>query len=165
MSQRPPQKTLAHILLEPLVENFEKNFIWDTVDRPRMGSVVYCGLLFGQEGHSGIYVGKNKIVSLSGDGEIVKQRPAEFLAGVTTGDTIYVSCQGKSPVGNLDVAKRAQKAVGHHRHYNFLLDNCHRFTSGCLKNDFDNTDILLSMVKDTAGGVLGADEWRAWANP
>lgn len=153
------------MILDPLAENFTKNHLMDKVLRPRKGSVVYCGLLFGQEGHSGIYVGKGKIVSLSGDGEIVKETPDEFLDGVTTGDTIYVSCLGKSPVGDPDVAKRARKMVGDYRNYNFLLDNCHQFTSGCLTGDFENADNFLPMVKDRAESVLGADEWRAWESP
>ena len=157
--------SLLGLLLEPVAENFIKNEVMDKVLQPRPGSVVYCGLLFGQEGHSGIYVGKGKIVSLSGDGEIVKERPDEFLEGATTGDTIYVSCQGESPVGTPRVAKRARKMVGNHRNYNFLLDNCHQFTSGCLTGDFENLDNLLPMVKNTAERTLGADEWLAWDDP
>ena len=160
---KPP--TVVDKLLEPVAENFIKNHVMDKVLRPRPGSVVYCGLLFGQEGHSGIYVGKGKIVSLSGDGEIVKEKPDEFLDGATTGDTIYVSCQGESPVGDPRVAKRARKMVGNHRNYNFLLDNCHQFTSGCLTGDFENLDNLLPMVKNTAERTLGADEWPAWDDP
>ena len=156
---------LGRLLLEPLAENFVKRVFWDTVDAPRPGSVVYCGFLFGQAEHSGIYVGKNRIVSLASTGEIVKQSPEEFLDGLTTGDTIYVSCKGKSPVGDADVAKRARRKVGHHRDYNVVLNNCHQFTSGCLTGEFENADNLLETLQDTAASVLGADTWRAWEDP
>lgn len=156
---------LGRLLLEPLAENFVKRVFWDTVDAPRPGSVVYCGILFGQVEHSGIYVGKNRIVSLASTGEVVKQSPEEFLDGLTTGDTIYVSCQGKSPVGDADVAKRARRKVGHHRDYNVVLNNCHQFASGCLTGEFENADNLLETLQDTAASVLGADTWRAWEDP
>ena len=164
-SSKPPKvpSPTGNMLLEPLVENITKNHFMDKVLRPRKGSVVYCGLLFGQEGHSGIYVGKRKIVSLSGDGEIVKETPDEFLDGDTTGDTIYVSCLGESPVGDPLVAERARKMVGNHRNYNFIWNNCHQFTSGCLTGVFKNADNSLPRVKATAERVLGADDtWRAW---
>lgn len=148
-----------------LAENITKNYVMDTIDEPRVGSVVYCGIAFGHLEHSGIYVGKRKIVSLSSNGEIVKQDPQEFLGGVTTGDTIYVSCKGKSPVGMKHVGKRARQMVGSRRDYNVLWDNCHQFTSGCLTDDFENADNLLSMLQVTAERVLGADEWRAWPLP
>ena len=95
----------------------------------------------------------------------MKQSPEEFLDGLTTGDTIYVSCQGKSPVGDADVPKRARRKVGHHRDYNVVLNNCHQFTSGCLTGEFENADNLLETLQDTAASVLGADTWRAWEDP
>ena len=52
--------------------------------------------------------------------------------------------------------------VGKSRDYNFIMDNCHQFTSGCLTGDFENADNFLWMLKDTAGEVLGADNWRLW---
>ena len=81
--------------------------------------------------------------SLADDGTIVKESPQEFLEGVTTGDTIYVSCKGKVPVGGSDVAERTLGMVGHHRDYSFILDNCHQFASGCLTGNFENSDNFL----------------------
>lgn len=155
-------KILSFLLLEPLAENFVKRVFWDTVEQPRVGSVVYCGLLFGQAEHSGIYVGGDSIVSLSDEGEVVQESLPEFLDGLTKGDTIYVSCKDKSPVGGSGIAKRARNMVGKHRDYNFILDNCHQFTSGCLTGNFENADNFLWMLKDTAKKTVGADKWRAW---
>ena len=95
-----------------------------TVDRPKVGSVVFCGMYVVME-HSGVYVGKDKIVSLSKDGVVVKETPEEFRSGITTGLTIYVSSKGKKPVGDKVAAKRARKKVGKSRDYNLVLDNCH----------------------------------------
>lgn len=161
-------KIAGGIFLAPLAENFVKTVFWDTVEAPLAGSVVYCGFLFGHAEHSGVYVGRGtmgSIVSLSDDGTIVKESPQEFLEGVTTGDTIYVSCNGKVPVGGSDVAECALGMVGHHRDYNFILDNCHQFASGCLTGNFENSDNFLWMLKDTAKSALGADTWRAWEDP
>lgn len=133
-----------------------------TIDGPCVGSVVYCEIAFGRLEHSGIYVGRGKIVSLSSDGEIVKEGPLNFLDGITAGDTIYVSCNGSSPVGDPHVAKRARDLVGDHRNYNVLLDNCHQFTSECLTGSGQNGDLALWMLKDTAKSVLGANNWLRW---
>ena len=155
------QHLLYFFLLRPIVENFVKNVSWDTVDLPSVGSVVYCGILFGHIEHSGIYVGDGCIVSLSPDGRIVKQNPRGFLDGLSTGDTIYVSCKGESPVGRKEVAERALKMVGRRRGYNFLFGNCHQFTSGCLTGNYNNADSFFWMLRDTAKQALGADTWRA----
>lgn len=155
-------KVLAGLLLLPLAENLVKRAFMATVNRPTVGSVVYCGILFGQAEHSGIYVGEGAIVSLSDEGEVVQENTQEFLDGPTRGDTIYVSCCDQSPVGGPDVGQRARNMVGKHRDYNFILDNCHQFTSGCLTGIFENADNFLWMLKDTAKKTLGADKWRAW---
>ena len=155
-------KILVARLLQPLVENFAKRVFMDTVEQLRVGSVVYCGILFGQAEHSSIYVGRNSIVSLSDEGVIVKENPQEFLDGMTKGDTIYVSCKGKSPVGGREAAKRARDMIGKRRDYNLILDNCHQFTSGCLTGDIENAGNFLWMLKMAAEKTLGADTWRAW---
>ena len=133
-----------------------------TVSAPVVGSVVYCEIAFGRLEHSGIYVGLGEIVSLSSDGEIVKEGPQSFLDGITTGETIFVSCNGTSPAGDPSVAKRAREMVGDSRDYNVLLNNCHQFTSECLTGSAENGDLALWMLKDTAEERLGADNWLRW---
>ena len=133
-----------------------------TVSAPVVGSVVYCEIAFGRLEHSGIYVGLGEIVSLSSDGEIVKEGPQSFLDGITTGETIFVSCNGSSPVGDSSVAKRARGMVGDSRDYNVLLNNCHQFTSECLTGSAENGDLALWMLKDTAEEHLGANNWLRW---
>lgn len=133
-----------------------------TISAPVVGSVVYCEIAFGRLEHSGIYVGLGEIVSLSSDGEIVKEGPQSFLDGITTGETIFVSCNGSSPVGDPSVAQRAREMVGDSRDYNVLLNNCHQFTSECLTGSAENGDLALWMLKDTAEEHLGANNWLRW---
>ncbi|MNE00608.1 hypothetical protein D3C80_930220 [compost metagenome] len=52
--------------------------------------------------------------------------------------------------------------VGQTRSYNFLLDNCHQFTSGCLTGDFENSSNFLWMMKDEAKKTLSVNNWRFW---
>lgn len=131
---------------------------------PVPGSVVYCDLVDVVE-HSGIYIGDNTIVHLSGNGRIEAVSPREFIArlnGLNRSMFIEVSCKDGCAVGSEEVANRAIMMIGDTRDYNLLLDNCHQFTSGCLSGDFENADNFLMFLKLEASKVLGVDCWRAW---
>lgn len=128
---------------------------------PAIGSILYCDLAFGYMEHSGVYIGKNKIVHLAGNGNIEVVSPQQFIAGGTA-VSIYVSCRATSAVGCMEVAQRARAMVGQSRDYNFIIDNCHQFSTGCLTGDFDNSANFLWMLKDQAKKELGSDNWRLW---
>jgi len=151
-------------LLVNLAESFIDNVIRDTVC-PVKGSIVYCDLVFGNAEHSGIYIGDNEIVHLDGSGDIEEVSPMGFmdrLGGFNSAISIYVSCDGGSPVGNSIAAKRAKKRIGESTNYNVILNNCHQFTSGCISGSFDNFDNSLLMLKHTAKSEINANTWRVW---
>lgn len=79
--------------------------------KPVIGSIVYCDLRFGWMEHSGVYVGKGKIVHLNGKGIVEAVTAKQFLAG-KTGYNIYVACKDKKPIGSEKVAERARERVG-----------------------------------------------------
>ncbi len=145
----------AYNALESIVDNCR-----DQV-KPQVGSVVYCDLAFGFMDHSGIYIGNNRIVHLSGKGKIEVISPKKFIDGGTA-CSIYVSCKETSSVGSEKVAKRAISALGEYRDYNFILDNCHQFTAGCLNGDFDNSCNFLWMLKDESKSKIKSNSWRLW---
>lgn len=129
---------------------------------PAIGSVVYCDLVFGYMEHSGIYVGNNKIVHLSSLGEVEAVTPPEFVEG-TTAMNIYISCKDDFAIGSSIVSNRALDMLGHKRDYNFLINNCHQFSAGCLTGDFENNACnFLWMLKDKAEDSLQANTWRQW---
>lgn len=143
-----------------------KNIVRGIQDKvtPVPGSVVYCDLMDVVE-HSGIYIGDNTIVHLSGTGNIEAVSPQEFVArlnGRNKSEFIEVSCIDGCAVGSEEVANRAIEMIGSTREYNLILDNCHQFTSGCLSGNFENPYNFLWMLRDEAKRVLGADSWRAW---
>ena len=147
-----------------IAESFIDNVFRDKVE-PVPGSVVYCdlGVIGYTVEHSGIYIGDNRIVHLDGSGEIEEVSPEKFLErldGWNMAMSIYVSSCDSDAVGSNEVANRAKEMIGRYRDYNVLLDNCHQFTSGCLTGDFENSDNLMCMLKNTAKKELGADEWR-----
>ncbi len=155
-------------LVKPLVnlaESFIDNTIRDKVKSPRVGSVVYCDLTAGYGDHSGVYVGRNRIIHLNGDGKVESVSPKQFidrLGGFNTAMSIYVSCEGLKPVGSKEVAERARSMRGKWRNYNVLMDNCHQFTAGCLTGDFNNANNFLWMLKGEVEECLGSDTWRVW---
>ena len=143
-----------------LVESFVDNAFRDKV-HPEVGSILYCDYLFGYAEHSGVYVGDDRIVSLTRSGIIEEADPPKFMEGKTA-IGIYISCNDDQAVGSETVARRAMQMVGMQRDYNFLFDNCHQFTSGCLTGDFENSNSFLWMLKSETEEVLGADTWRVW---
>ena len=158
--------SLPQLVLLKLAKNAAKSFIdnviRDKVDEPRKGSVLHCELFPLVGNHSGIYIGDGRIVQLSKSGEILCVTPGHFKGGITSAISIYVSCQGKVAVGKKAIAKRAKKMIGKHRDYNFMWDNCHQFSSGCLTGDFENGNHSLNSLKSTAKSVLNCSNWRVW---
>ena len=137
---------------------------------PILGSIVYCDLtpfpfIGPKVEHTGIYVGNDRIVHLDGDGHIRKVSPNEFLerlGGFNCAMTIYVSSHNGSAVGSIRASQRALAAVGKARNYNFILDNCHQFTCGCITGNFESARKFFWTVDDTAVSHLSCNEWRAW---
>ena len=142
-------------IIESIVDTIRDNV------KPKIGSVLYCDLAFGRAEHSGIYIGDNQIVHLSGKGNIEVVSPKQFIDG-TTAINILVSCKDTEAVGSEEVANRAKKMVGKKRDYSFLFDNCHQFTAGCLNGDFENHNNFLWMLKLETSEHLGSDTWRHW---
>ncbi|MDF2154520.1 hypothetical protein [Vibrio sp. CAU 1672] len=149
-----------------VVRHFVDKTLKDTIDEPKVGSVLYTGLLADAMEHTGIYIGNGKIIELNSQGRIVEVTPEEFVDG-GTGINIYVSAQGKHPVGSSLIAERAiqyEKEVSS-KDYHLLFDNCHMFTAACMVGELDNAHSFLWMVKELAKESLGADGWLVWANP
>lgn len=147
-----------------LTGSFVNNVIRDTVEKPAIGSVVWCHLSHFVE-HTGIYVGRGQIIHLDGSGRIEKVNAKQFLErldGLNLALSIMVSCKGSDSVGSRAVAERAKKMLGSTREYNVLFDNCHQFTVGCLTGDFENADNFFDCVERVTHQTLGSDTWRAW---
>ena len=143
------------------------NYFIDNVFRDKVvpipGSILYCDLWAFE--HSGVYIGNNKIVHLDGSGKIECVSPDEFLNrldGINTAISIYVSCKDTKAVGNQEIANRAKNMIGSKRDYNFILDNCHQFTAGCITGNFEEQNNFLWMVKFEAEKKLGVNTWRVW---
>lgn len=148
-----------------LLESFIDNVFRDKVSEPQVGSLVYCDIVTGYAEHSGIYVGKRRIVHLNGDGLIESVSPQEFigrLGGFNTAMSIYVSCYETKAVGSYIVADRARIAVGKKRDYSLIFDNCHQFSAGCLTGNFDNSCNFMWMLKDESKKHLNSNSWRIW---
>lgn len=110
--------------------------------KPRRGSILYCCM--GLVEHTGIYVGDNRIVNMSGDGLIESTTPHGFVEGKAAPlGNIYVSCQDDHAVGTEAVAQLAEAAVGESVDYKVLSRNCHRFVVACLMiADLEEKDSL-----------------------
>lgn len=109
------------------------------------GAVLLVGLALVLE-HSGVYVGDGKAVELHGSGEISLVSLEQFRVGrdsdkmkMRLGDRIYVACSlsgdGKfEPLCDVEAAEVARKYVRHNVSYNLLINNCHLFSSSCVRH-------------------------------
>jgi hypothetical protein len=144
-----------------LRKSFIDNVLKDKVE-PTLGSVLHCSL-FGVE-HTGIYIGNNEIVELLGNGKICCSTPNEFIDN-TNAISIYVACNENKPLGGNKIARRAKEMIGNTRDYNLLLDNCHQFTSGCIIDNFENSNNYFLFLEDIIREYLNNGdkiEWRVW---
>ncbi len=128
------------------------------------GTPVYCHFTLHVAEHSGICIG-DKIVHLDGSGKIISSTPSVFLArldGNNLAVNIYYAATGRNkPLAHADIAARAQAALGEHRDYNLLTDNCHGFTVRCLNGDTSRTAAWsIREVENAITSAFGTTSWR-----
>lgn len=157
---KPKKDTTGIKMIDGLI-----NYAFKDLVKPKVGSVVHCGLLMNQIEHSGIYVGYNKIVHLDGSGKIEVVSPKVFLDrldGMNLATNIYVSCRNGEAVASKRAAERARSKINQTINYSVISNNCHMFTSGCLTGDFKNNDNWFSHLEETVEKELKMNEWRVW---
>lgn len=133
---------------------------------PTPGTPVFCDLAVAVE-HTGIYIGRNRIVHLEGDGNIRSVSPEEFVArldGKNPSRKIYFAANNDKSLGNTEVAQRARNMRNGFRNYNVLLDNCHQFTCGCLSGNFENPCNFFWLVEQEIKSQNGIENfvWQEW---
>ncbi|MGE7604680.1 lecithin retinol acyltransferase family protein [Peribacillus sp. NPDC097675] len=136
-------------------------------NEPSYGSPIYTDIGFSASGHSGIYVGNNRVIALNGMGDISEVTLLDFVSHPTTlYQHIYVPYYKhslESAIGFAIAGARAKDILGEKRDYNVLMDNCHQFCSGCLTGDFENADNALWMLKHTVEKEHGEPiSWQKW---
>lgn len=131
--------------------------------RPAVGSIVYCNLALVAE-HTGVYVGRDKIVHLNGEGFIETVSAKKFcerFEGHNPSFTIFcpVDSVGKA-IGEKRVAERALLRVGSYVDYNPALHNCHCFTASCLSGK-ERFCPSFSVLEQLLTEKYGRCQWRA----
>ncbi len=142
--------------------------IFDDSVEPFVGSIVCCDLI-GLE-HSGVYVGRNRIIHRDGDGFLAAVSPSEFidrLNGFNNAINIFVACDADGdPVGGADIAKAARSALKNPRQrrgYNLLTKNCHQFCRYCVTGEKGNMcNCTCSRLERLLKRELGAAKWIRW---
>ena len=133
---------------------------------PVPGCVVCCDLA-GVFEHSGIYVGRGRIVHRDGEGFLAAVDPATFLerlSGKNPAKTIFVSCKDGAPVGGAQIARRARLALKDSefsRGYNILTNNCHQFCRYCVTGTANRRGATFETLEKFLKKTLGVNGWRA----
>lgn len=129
-----------------------------------LGTPVFCHFTLNVAEHSGIAIG-DWIVRLDGGGQIISSTPRVFLArldGRNLAANIYYAATGRNqPLAKSDIAIRALDAVGAHRDYHVLTDNCHGFCIRCI-NGKSSCQAAWSIreIENSITSVFGTDDWR-----
>ena len=128
------------------------------------GTPVFCHFTLNVAEHSGIAIG-DRIVHLDGDGRILASTPCDFLArlgGSNLAMNIYYAAMGRDrPLAKSEIAIRALEAVGKHRSYHLLADNCHGFSIRCIDGESGCLAAWsLREVENSITSAFGTDEWR-----
>ena len=128
------------------------------------GTPVYCHFTLNVAEHSGICIG-DRIVHLDGDGHVIASKPRDFLArldGRNLAVNIYYAAIGRNqPLSNASIALRALKAIGSHRNYHILTDNCHGFSIRCINGGSSCLSAWsIRSVENAISSVFGTDNWR-----
>ena len=139
-----------------------RDYFFNTKILPHKGSIIKTDLIFGYD-HTGIYVGDNKIVELNGDQGDILCVDSNFFAGGAY-KNIFIACDVKINVlYDENIMYRALEMVGKRRKYQVLFNNCHQFTSGCITNEFENSDKFLWMLEMTIRQRLNKGKAITWA--
>lgn len=127
----------------------------------RPGSIVACDLAIGLD-HTGIYIGRNRIVERNGDGKIRKVSIKDFFNSSTlrSGVTLYAACVNGKIIASPETAKRAREAVGTDSGYHLIDNNCHKLTaylSTGRRHDITTFSALASLLNKKHPGL----EWKS----
>ena len=141
----------------------------DPIKRIPVGSIVCCDLAFAVD-HTGIYVGRGRIIHRDGDGFLASVTPEVFLDrlnGVNNAINIFVACDERGhPVGGEDVAKEARLALKTpevKNGYNLFLKNCHQFCRYCITGEEGNIgNFTFTSLEDLMKREFGFARWRVW---
>ena len=148
-------------LMDWTVKTIDAFFIHSV--RPAVGSIVYCNLAVVAE-HTGIYVGRNKIVHLSGSGRIERVSAEVFCErfhGKNPSFTIFCPTNGRGKViGDKQVAEYSSQSVGRIVNYNPAFNNCHCVTASCLQGKAVFCPSF-SVLEGLVAEKYGAYRWRA----
>lgn len=133
---------------------------------PGKGSPIYCDLGFGFVEHSGIYIGNFEAIQLNGRGLVEVVNLFDFTDNISTTsrDVFFPLDKVNSiPIEFDEAYDNALRKRGKLIKYNVVLNNCHKFTSGCLTGDFNQNNQLLDFMKCTTEQVYGKKIiWRRW---
>ncbi len=122
----------------------EKDVLFRHRYYPKVGSIVRVELMGGVD-HSGIYIGRNKIIEITnkddlGCVEIVDLNDFVYSSIFRSGVTIYVAIDklSKDIIFDKKIADLANKHKGKKNKYQLRKDNCHSFVHKCIiDEDFD----------------------------
>jgi len=157
-----------YLLIPDFVKDnsFISHVFYDKV-KPKKGSIVRCSLACDIADHTGIYIGKNKIVELNGNGKVRIVSYDKFLStgSIRTGISIYVACDNNAiHLSSYLIADYAKSKVGEKRSYDSIHNNCHCFVAECIKQSsasltlFSELESVISKKMNYNSGI----KWRVW---
>ncbi|MCY1292642.1 hypothetical protein D9M69_464860 [compost metagenome] len=125
------------------------------------GCIVACDLA-GALDHTGIYVGRNRIVERNGDGSIKKTSVHDFMnsSALRSGINLYVACAKGKIISSPAISRRAREMVDRRHGYDLIHENCHRFSVYCATGRWQRITTF-SKLTDILESEFGEITWRS----
>ena len=129
------------------------------------GCIVACDLMGGIADHSGIYIGRRRIIEKDGTGQIKRVSLHDFMSSspLRSGINLFVACRNGKPIRRTEISKRAKEMEGTGRKYDLLIDNCHKLTAYCATGEVGEKNKIWTFesLVDALEEEFGAIEWRS----
>lgn len=156
--------------LQPRGRSLLETIFNDPIKRLPAGCILCCDLAGAFE-HSGVYVGRRRIIHRDGDGFLASVSPEEFLdrlGGFNNAISIFVACdEDGDPVGGkelVDAARAALKKPKVKKGYNLVTKNCHQFCRYCITGESGHVgNFTFTSLEKLLKRELGFSRWRRWA--
>ena len=139
------------------------------IDAPPAGTPLLVSLARGGTEHSGIFLGRNRVAELRGDGDLCNISLSEFVNGsdgdrvnMRSGTRIFAACDDETglPLASKKIVETARHFIENVRKvsYNIFCNNCHMFTASCVQGWLNHEQSFWDWMKNGTFTIDRLDE-------
>jgi len=139
------------------------------IDAPPAGTPLLVSLARGGAEHSGVFLGRNRVAELRGDGDLCNVSLSDFINGfdgdsvnMRSGTRIFAACDDETgrPLASRTAVEAARHFIENVRKvsYNLFCNNCHMFTASCVQGCLNHEQSFWDWMKNGTFTIDRLDE-------